>query len=535
MELRPYQSECLEAIESKFKEGINRQLVVLPTGSGKTIIFSELLKRKNLKTLVIAHRIELLEQAEAKINAAAPDMETGIFCGDRRCHQSQVTIASIQSAQNHLGLLKSENYELIIIDEAHHAAAKGYKKLLLHLGFIHNPNEESPRLLVGFTATPSRGDGKGLDEVFQEVIYHLSIKRLINQGYLVKPEGLHVTVGIDLRKIAQRMGDFQKSQLQKIMLEPKALQVVIDTIKSQAADRRGIVFSVNIQHAKVLNKLIQDAGFSCDTVHSKVDIESRKQRLKDFSSGKLQFIVNPLILTEGFDCPRADCMINAAPTLNRSLYVQKAGRVLRLHDEKDNALLIDFGFSKRRHALRTAIDLYGDANVRKIRDRKQLNIKEKTTNPEKVDFSNTEFKKSEKEAYDPTESVETFEWEKLGNNETYSLQGVGVKLIVKRGMFQRFSVMRIIESSGEKEGYGFHKKDAAFELAESLIEKETKNVKKFKLIEPAWRKEPATENQLGFLKKLDASLDISGMTKGQASDYIHKLKKHKQLNNKEKT
>ena len=363
----------------------------------------------------------------------------------------------------------------------------------------------------------------------------LSIKRLINQGYLVKPEGLHVTVGIDLRKIAQRMGDFQKSQLQKIMLEPKALQVVIDTIKSQAADRRGIVFSVNIQHAKVLNKLIQDAGFSCDTVHSKVDIESRKQRLKDFSSGKLQFIVNPLILTEGFDCPRADCMINAAPTLNRSLYVQKAGRVLRLHDEKDNALLIDFGFSKRRHALRTAIDLYGDANVRKIRDRKQLSPKNKTNKPEKVDFSNTEFKKSEKEAYDPTESAEIFEWEKLGNNETYSLQGVGVKLIVKRGMFQRFSVMRIIESSGEKEGYGFHKKDAAFELAESLIEKETKNVKKFKLIEPAWRKEPATENQLGFLKKLDASLDISGMTKGQASDYIHKLKKHKQLNNKEKT
>lgn len=135
MELRDYQKECLQNIEDQFMGGMNRQMIVLPTGAGKTVIFSELIKEKNLKTLVIAHRIELLEQAEDKIKRAAPHIETGIFCGDKKCHDKQVTIASIQSAYNHLDLLKAENYELLIIDEAHHAAAPTYRKLVEYLGF----------------------------------------------------------------------------------------------------------------------------------------------------------------------------------------------------------------------------------------------------------------------------------------------------------------------------------------------------------------------------------------------------------------
>lgn len=436
MELRPYQLECLESIESKAKENINRQLIVLPTGSGKTVIFAELIRRKNLKTLVLAHRIELLEQAQAKINEAAPEIETGIFCGDRRFHDNQTTIASIQSAQNHLELLKEENYQLVIVDEAHHTAANGYRKLLKRLGFIHekenayNPIDPN-KLLVGFTATPSRGDGKGLDAVFQEVVYHLSIKKLIRQGYLTTPEGLHVTVGIDLRKVCKQMGDFEKSQLQKIMLEDTALKVVVDTIKTQAADRRAIVFAVNIEHAEVLSKLIQEAGFACDTVHSKVSIEDRKQRLQDFADGTLQFITNPMILTEGFDCPRADCMINAAPTLNRSLYVQKAGRALRLHPDKENALLIDFGFTKKRHALKTAIDLFGDAKVRKIRDKQELRSSQSQAMTP-VDFSNTTFGESERDQYDPLNFRKNFCWNKYPHKETYYLKGNSVSIVVKQ-------------------------------------------------------------------------------------------------------
>ena len=426
MDLRPYQQECLHAIDAKLNEGIHRQMVVLPTGAGKTVIFSELIRRKNLKTLVIAHRVELLEQARQKLKQIAPDMDVGILCGKEKDFRKQVTIASIQSAVNVLDFLREQNYQLLIIDEAHHAAAKSYKKLVEYLGFkIGSSKEETEsdevddiakpylktlevdyskatpisvkkayrglalryhpdknngdlecaetfkkvqeayeflsttdnillkeekgqklkevdhsKLMVGFTATPKRGDKIGLDHIFQEVVFSTSIRKLVHRGFLVQPEGLHVKVGIDLKNVRTEMGDFKKASLRKVMVSEKAIGIVVETIKRFAGDRRGVVFSVDIAHSELLKKAIVASGFTCDVVHSKVSSEERCQRLEDFASGKLQFIVNPMLLTEGYDCPRADCMINAAPTKNRSLYIQKAGRVLRTHTGKENALLI---------------------------------------------------------------------------------------------------------------------------------------------------------------------------------------------------
>ena len=492
MELRPYQLDCLEAIQSKAKEGLSRQMVVLPTGSGKTVIFSELIRRKSLKTLVIAHRIELLEQALDKLLIVAPDMDVGIFSGDKKCHDKQVTIASIQSASNALDLLKGEGYQLLIIDEAHHAAAKTYQRLIKSLGFKpaeasskeyapevsdqakphldilgishlkasptrvkgayrqlaikYHPDknggdlecaetfkkiqgayeflikqdhmllkeeqaqrleEEDPsrpvvvdhtKLMVGFTATPRRGDRVGLDNIFQEVVFSMSIRKLVHRGFLVKPEGLHIKVGIDLKGVRTQMGDFKKASLRRVMLSDQARSIVVETIKRFASDRRGIVFSVDIEHSELLKEDIQAAGFSCDVVHSRVSPQNRKQRLEDFASGKLQFIVNPMILTEGFDCPRADCMINAAPTKNRSLYIQKAGRVLRTHPDKENALLIDFGVTKKKHSLATAVDLMGGEIVtRTVTDYNELFPP--TPKKEKKDF-NVDLEATQ-EKYDP--------------------------------------------------------------------------------------------------------------------------------------
>ncbi|MDP6704624.1 MAG: helicase-related protein, partial [archaeon] len=225
----------------------------------------------------------------------------------------------------------------------------------------------------GFTATPRRGDRVGLDNTFQEVVFSMSIKKLVHRGFLVKPEGLHVKVGIDLKGVRTEMGDFKKASLRKVMISDKARGIVVETLKRFASDRRGIVFSVDIEHSELLKEDIQASGFSCDAVHSKVSPVDRKQRLEDFASGKLQFIVNPMLLTEGFDCPRADCMINAAPTKNRSLYIQKAGRVLRTHPEKENALLIDFGITKKKHSLATAISLMGEEIVtRTVTDYNEL-------------------------------------------------------------------------------------------------------------------------------------------------------------------
>ena len=226
----------------------------------------------------------------------------------------------------------------------------------------------------------------------------MSIKKLVHRGFLVKPEGLHIKVGIDLKNVRTEMGDFKKASLRKVMLSEKAIGIVVATIKRFAENRRGIVFGVDISHSELLKDAIVASGFTCDVVHSKVTSEERCQRLEDFASGKLQFIVNPMILTEGYDCPRADCMINAAPTKNRSLYIQKAGRVLRTHPGKENALLIDFGKTKEKHKLMTALDLIGrDITMKTVRDYDQLYPPSLTKKADSADVALA----SSNEKYDP--------------------------------------------------------------------------------------------------------------------------------------
>ncbi len=402
MELRDYQKDCLKAIERHQNDGFNRQMVVLPTGAGKTVIFAELIKQKKLKTLVIAHRIELLEQAIKKIKDADPKVGIGLFCGEDRCYDRQVTVASIQTASRDLDLLKAQGYELLIIDEAHHSAAKTYRELISHLGFQEDKLSQCPdssKLMVGFTATPKRGDKTRLDDIFQKIVFNVSIRKLIKQNYLVQPEGIHIKVGIDLRKLKKKLGEFDQESLKKVMQTEDAMNIVIASIKKYASDRHGIVFGVDIEHSEKLMEEIQLAGFTCQTVHSKMSLAERRQSIKLFETGKLQFITNPMILTEGFDCPRMDCMINAAPTMNNTLYIQKAGRALRIHPEKQNALLMDFGRNSRKHSICTAVSLTGiDLAFKVITQRDDLDIKIPKKPPKK------ELIGTEETAYDPTNS-----------------------------------------------------------------------------------------------------------------------------------
>ncbi|MEM8629556.1 MAG: DEAD/DEAH box helicase [Chlamydiota bacterium] len=377
--LRDYQEACLNAIENNLIKEMRDQLIILPTGAGKTIIFSELIRRKKLKTLVIAHRLELLEQAEAKLKLVAPDIESGVFCSARKELGKQVTIASIQSASSpkNRELFLKEDFELLIIDEAHHAAARTYLELMDYLGFkqldkVRNNKASTSGIVLGFTATAKRGDRKALKRIFDSIAYELKLEELVSRGFLARPKGLHVTVDIDLEDVQTVMGDYKKLSLRKVMTSDPARKIVVKTIKKFASERKGIVFSCDIEHAELLQEDIENGGFTCKVVHSNISLDRRKKALKDFSEGNVQFLINPMILTEGFDCPVADCMINAAPTQNKPLYIQKAGRVLRLHPEKDNALLIDFGYAGAENPLQTAQTLGSIIEVKKVDDKLEL-------------------------------------------------------------------------------------------------------------------------------------------------------------------
>nr|VFK42626.1 MAG: ATP-dependent helicase IRC3 [Candidatus Kentron sp. SD]VFK49660.1 MAG: ATP-dependent helicase IRC3 [Candidatus Kentron sp. SD] len=535
MDLRPYQLECLQAIDAKLDQGINRQLVVLPTGSGKTVIFSELIHRKKLKTLVIAHRIELLQQAKDKLKKIAPDIKSSIFCGRKKDLGKQVTIASILSTTRALETLKQENFQLLIIDEAHHAPAKTYKKLIKELGFDNIDSDK--RLLIGFTATPYRGDGEALNEIFQEIVYHTTIKKLVHRGYLVKPQGIHVSVGIDLRKVKKVGGDFEKQQLRKVMITEEALQVVVQTIKTQASDRRGIIFTVSIDHAKLLQKRLKKEKISCGVVYSGIDEKKRERTLKSFSRGKIKFITNAMILTEGFDCPVADCMINASPTQNRSLYIQKAGRVLRPYPEKEDALIIDFGYTNKKHALRTVIDLFGDAKLRKIRKACEIKDGEQqknlTENTETVD--DLKVGHVTKEHYDPLDPEKTggihHKWirDKDEKRTVFYLTEGTTRIYLVRYHHKNdgWNVLRHRKSNVseeiQKEYFGIHTTKKAFELGESLFEEVVHKSFKPKL------SGKATEKQLNYLKvlmmqtRVRPKFDLEKLSKAQASKYIDSL------------
>ena len=377
--LRDYQEDCLLAIENNLSKAIRDQLIILPTGAGKTIIFSELIRRKKLKTLIIAHRLELLEQAEEKLKFVAPDIESGVFCSSRKELGKQVTIASIQSAfsPKNRELFLKEDFELLIIDEAHHAVARTYLELMDYLGFkqidkVRNNKASARGIVLGFTATAKRGDRKALKRIFDSIAYELKLEELVTRGFLVRPKGLHVTVDIDLEDVQTVMGDYKKLSLRKVMTSDPAREIVAKTIKKFASDRKGIVFSCDIEHAELLQEDIESSGFTCEVVHSNISLDRRKKAITDFREGNVQFLINPMILTEGFDCPVADCMINAAPTQNKPLYIQKAGRVLRLHPEKEDALLIDFGYAGEEHPLQTAQTLGNIIEVKKVDDKLEL-------------------------------------------------------------------------------------------------------------------------------------------------------------------
>lgn len=359
MDLRDYQQKCLEEIKFSSNES-KSQLVILPTGAGKTVVFSHLIKDLNLKTLVVAHRRELLTQALNKIKLVHPQADVGIFDPrDKSTLHHKTLIGSIQACDNNFKVLQDQGFEMLIIDEAHHASAPSYIRLIRDLDF-----NTGDKWLIGFTATPERADKEPLP--FKINSFHLPIIELVNKGHLVRPSGLHIELGIDLSTIAKDRGDFQKQSLKKVMLESLSREIVVNTIQAEAFNRHGIVFCVGVEHSDILAQDLIRAGFKAASCHSKLSREKRAQILRDFELGNLQFVTNPMILTEGFDCPKADCMINAAPTLNKTLYVQKAGRVLRLHKGKADALLIDFGRSSLRSSLCLAATL-GEGVVKESR------------------------------------------------------------------------------------------------------------------------------------------------------------------------
>lgn len=340
---RPYQQEAQEAIFDQWNE-IDKTLLVLPTGCGKTVVFAKVAEecvRNGDRVLILAHRGELLEQASDKIFKF-----TGLMCATEKAEETcigswfRITVGSIQSLMrtNRLKKFSHDYFDKIIIDEAHHCLSDGYQRVLKYFDTAK---------VLGVTATPDRGDMRNLGSYFQSLAYEYTLPKAIREGYLCPIKALTIPLQMDLSSVGVQSGDFKVGDL-GTALDPY-LYSIAEEMKKYCSDRKTVVFLPLVKTSQKFRDILNEQGFKAAEVNG--DSKDRVEILKDFEDDKYNVLCNSMLLTEGWDCPSVDCIIVLRPTKVRSLYSQMVGRGTRLSPGKTELLLLDFLWHTERHEL----------------------------------------------------------------------------------------------------------------------------------------------------------------------------------------
>lgn len=342
MGLRPYQVEAVEAVKNAWNE-YNKTLLVLPTGTGKTICFSAIAEDRARigRVLILAHREELLEQASDKLFVTT-GLKTVLEKAENTCIDSDipVVVGSVQTLSREKRLAKFDNdyFSTIIVDEAHHALATSYQNVLNHF---------SNAKVLGVTATPDRGDMKNLGEYFESLAYEYSLRDAINQGYLCPIRAQTMPLNIDMTNAKVSCGDYQDSSVGEL-LEPY-LEDIADEMAKVCKNKHTVVFLPLVSTSQKFRDILNAKGFNAGEVNG--ETKNRKEILEAFEKGELNVLCNSMLLTEGWDCPIVDCIVVLRPTKIRSLYCQMIGRGTRLHEGKDHLLILDFLWMTGKHKL----------------------------------------------------------------------------------------------------------------------------------------------------------------------------------------
>lgn len=365
IKLRQYQVDCLDAILEARKKQVLRQLVSLPTGSGKTEIFARLpgiLHKYGGKMLVLAHREELLSQAKDKISRANPGVRVEIEQAVKVAGpNAEIVVASVPSIgrqdNKRISKFNPEDYNAIICDEAHHAVAESYKNVFRYFGV----GEPARPFLIGFTATPKRGDGKGLEECFDQIVFHRDIKTMVKEGWLCPINGYRIRSKTDLSQVKRHMGDFAVGDLGDQVNNAPRNALVVKSFLDLTPDRRGLVFAVDVAHSHDLADLFRESGVKAGCIVGEMTKKDRANVLDTYRAGDLQVLVNCMVLTEGFDQPDIESIVLGRPTTSSLLYTQMVGRGTRpsLETGKTDLTVIDIADNCTRHSLMSLPSLFG--------------------------------------------------------------------------------------------------------------------------------------------------------------------------------
>lgn len=507
--LRPYQENCLKAIIEAHRQGISRQLISLPTGAGKTVIFAHLIKNLGLRTLVLAHTVELLDQARDKIKMICPSLHIGRLNASSKEFDHKVVVATTQSARIEANLekLKAQNFGLCIYDEAHRAASDSSRDILEALGFIKG----SQRLLCGFTACAFRQDHRGLGENFDQIVYQKKLRELVEDGYLVKPTGIHIETNVDLSQVQIGDGDFRPESLAAIMDTPELRKLIIDSWLEKARDRKTVCFGVNVAHATKLAECFRANGIKSESIDGGTHPKDRTTILNKYRRGEIDVLVNCMILTEGFDCPETDCVLIARPTQSKGLFQQMAGRGLRLWPNKVDCLILAVG--SKMHPLCSTAQLLEDSEPDPERERKPT--KETNSLLNQLPINLNQKLKAALLSFDPLSDV--FSWQRDEGTHFLKASPTTHLEVSPIGNDQYEVTITGDKSQTLATGLNF---EYAFAAAEDFARA---NKSTFKIADrtAAWREAPASIKQIQLIRsKTGCRAGLDKLTRGQASDLI---------------
>jgi superfamily II DNA or RNA helicase len=333
VKLRSYQTEVIQTIKDTFKDH-QRQFIEMPTGSGKTITFLSYASQNHKSIMIIVPSKELLNQVYESSLLFYHKSEISRKGNNFNETPSKLHICIINSIRgDYLEFISNHNFDLVVIDEAHHSQSESYQRIIKRMKF--NPK------FLGVTATPDRSDGLLLKNILDVCPVKLNVLDLINDGFLSDIEGYSVKTKIDISDIDSHNGDFNINLLYKRLCTESRNNMIVELCKKEMRDRKVLIFCINIKHSQEINKLLNDQGISSHHIDGSCNVILRKSILDSFKSGETQVLTNCQLLTEGFDEPSIDGIIISRPTKSRSLFNQMIGRGLRISPGKKNCKIID--------------------------------------------------------------------------------------------------------------------------------------------------------------------------------------------------
>jgi len=356
MMLRPRQALLVERSLAALRQHGNT-LAIGPTGSGKTIMLSAVaggvLEEPDAKACILAHRDELTAQNRGKFGRVNPGVATSVFDAKEKSWAGRATFAMVQTLSRDAHLDAMPTLDLLVVDEAHHAASPSYRRV------IDRVLSRNPRALIfGATATPARSDGKGLREVFSNVADQITLGELIASGHLVPPRTFVIDVGAQsaLAQVRRTATDFDMTEVEAILNRTPITDAVIRHWREKAGDRKTIVFCSTVAHAQCVADAFVAAGVRAVLIHGDLSDAERKVRLAEYETGEVQVVVNVAVLTEGYDYTPTSCVVLLRPSSHKSTLIQMIGRGLRTVDPaehpgvvKTDCIVLDFGTATLMH------------------------------------------------------------------------------------------------------------------------------------------------------------------------------------------